>query len=126
MLVMNSTVEKRYINEEKCALEQARVYIKPDKYRGSPYDYLPPILLSNKGKEEFSDCEVSRTKLEKGIIEPLTYVGISKPIREEKSLSGPTGRPSLKDIWRNSDYLRMKQNIEGHEISNIRSHRPKM
>ncbi|PSN55730.1 hypothetical protein C0J52_04802 [Blattella germanica] len=124
MLVMNSTVEKRYIKEEKCALEQARVYIKPDKYRGSPYDYLPPILLSNKGKEELPDCEVTRTKLEKGIIVPLTYVGIPEPIQEEKSLSGPTGRPSLKDIWRNSDYLRMKENIEGHEISNIRSHRP--
>ena len=121
-LVMNSTEDTRYVNEEKQIFQQTNAYIEPDKYRGSPYDWLPPILLSNKGKPNLPDCEVTRTNLEKGIISDLNYVDTPTIIRKEKLLHGCIERPSVKETWDKSHYVQKRL----EDTHKIRKHRPKM
>ncbi|KAJ9586841.1 hypothetical protein L9F63_019560 [Diploptera punctata] len=119
-LVMNSIEDRRYVNEEKLAFEQTKVFITPDKYRGSPYDWLPPLLLPSRGKRGLPDLEVKRLGLERGIINPIEYIDTPTIIRKEKLVDGHPKRLSVRKKWDSSPYVQKKL----PNTKNIRNHRP--
>lgn len=89
-LVMNLGDYMYYINEEKRMLENMKIPVKFDKYRGNPAFWKTPVALHDPCYKKDPRYLAYMTKVERNIRPDMEYGGVPTVVREEQGLMQST------------------------------------